>query len=180
MDCNLIAIHHHIYTRPNPSTLRIMIAHAQDSTGRLPHRLNILLHQLPLHPRIRHTPRQTRLGHLLQKPQTTNRALPIADVCGLELDNGHAGVLVGAVVDAVAQVAEPGGGGCGVEVFDAGVVVGGGDDGAGDGDPVLRRGVLEGELGGFVVGEVGEFGRVFVGEEEEVGSFALETIVHVC
>ena len=75
---------------------------------------------------------------------------------------------------AVAQVAEPGGGGFGVEVFDAGVVVGGGGDDAGDGDPVLVGGVLEGELGGGVGGDVGEFGGVFVGEEEEVGALTLE------
>ena len=76
-------------------------------------------------------------------------------------------------MDAVAQVAEPGGRAFGVEVFDAGVVVGGGDDAAGDGDPVLRGGVLKGELGGGVGGEVAEFVGVFVGEEEEVGAFAL-------
>ena len=64
---------------------------------------------------------------------------------------------------AVAEVAEPGGRALGVEVFDAGVVVGGGDGGAGDGDPVLGRGVLEGDLGGFGGGQVGEFGGVFVG-----------------
>ena len=76
-------------------------------------------------------------------------------------------------MDAVAQVAEPGGDGFGVEVFDAGVIVGGGDDGAGDGDPVLGGGVLKGELGGGVVFKVGEFVGVFVGEEEKVWSFAL-------
>ena len=80
---------------------------------------------------------------------------------------------MGAGVDAIAEITEPGGGAAGVEVFDAGVVIGGGDDGAGDGDPVLGGGVLEGELGGLVVGEVGEFVGVFVGEEEEVGTFAL-------
>lgn len=77
-------------------------------------------------------------------------------------------------MDAVAQIAEPCSKAFGVEGFDAGVVVGGGGDGAGDGDPVLRRGVLEGELGGFVVGDVGEFVGVGVGDEEEVGSFALD------
>ena len=62
----------------------------------------------------------------------------------------------------VTQIAEPGGGALGVEVFDAGVVVGGGDGGAGDGDPVLGGGVLEGDLGGLVGGEVGELGGVLV------------------
>lgn len=76
-------------------------------------------------------------------------------------------------MDAVAEVAEPGLDAFGIEVLDAGVVVGSRDDGAGDGDPVLGGGVLEGELGGFVLVDVGEFGGVLVGEEEEVGSFAL-------
>lgn len=52
----------------------------------------------------------------------------------------------------VAQIAEPCGCAFRVEVFDAGVVVGGRDDGAGDGDPILRGGVLEGEEGGGVGG----------------------------
>ena len=63
----------------------------------------------------------------------------------------------------ISQVSEPSGCAFGVEVFDAGVVVGGRDDSAGDGGPVLRGGVLEGELGGLVVGEVGEFVGVLVG-----------------
>lgn len=66
-------------------------------------------------------------------------------------------------MDAVAQVAEPGRYGLAVELLDAGVVVGGRGDGAGDGHPVLRGAVLEGDLDCFVVFEVGEFGRVFVG-----------------
>ena len=74
---------------------------------------------------------------------------------------------------AVAEVAEPGRKGLAVELFDAGVVGGGGDRCAGDGGPVLRRRVLECDLGGLVVGDVGEFGAVFVSDEEEVGSFAL-------
>ena len=76
-------------------------------------------------------------------------------------------------MDAVTKVAEPGGCAFGVEVFDAGILGGGGGDGAGDGNPVLGGGVLEGELGGLVVGEVREFVRVLIGQEEEVGSFAL-------
>ena len=66
-------------------------------------------------------------------------------------------------MDTVAEVAEPGRRALGVEVLDAGVVVGGGDGGAGDGDPVLGGGVLEGDLGGFVVIEVGELVGVLVG-----------------
>ena len=66
-------------------------------------------------------------------------------------------------MNAIAQVAEPGGCGLGVEVFDAGVVIGGGGDSPGDGDPILIGGVLEGELGGGVGCDVGKFGRVFVG-----------------
>lgn len=66
-------------------------------------------------------------------------------------------------MDAIAEVAEPGRRALGVEVLDAGVVVGGGDGGAGDGDPVLRRGVLERDLGRLVVFEVGEFVGVVVG-----------------
>ena len=62
----------------------------------------------------------------------------------------------------VTQIAEPGRGALGVEVFDARVVVGGGDGGAGDRDPVLGGGVLEGDLGGLVGGEVGEFVGVLV------------------
>lgn len=57
-------------------------------------------------------------------------------------------------MDTVAQVSEPSRRAFGIEFFDAGVVVGRGDDGAGDGGPVLRRGVLEGELGSFLIGEV--------------------------
>ena len=64
---------------------------------------------------------------------------------------------------AVAQIAEPGRGAFGVEVLDARVIVGGGDDGAGDGGPVLGGGILEGDLGSLVVGEVAEFGGVGVG-----------------
>ena len=74
----------------------------------------------------------------------------------------------------VTQITEPGRGALGVEIFDAGVIVGGGDGGAGDGDPVLGGGVLKGDLGGLVGGEVVEFGGVLVCEEEEVGAFALE------
>ena len=146
---------------------------------RLPHRLNILLQKLPLKPRIRHTPRQTRLRHLLQEPQTAHRTLPIRNIPRLQLNERHARIVRRAVVDAIAQVAEPGGRALGVEGFDAGVVVGGGGDGAGDGDPVLGGGVLEGELGGFGVGDVGEFGGVFIGEEEKVGTFALKMRVEV-
>lgn len=140
----------------------------------LPHSLNIVLTKLPLNARIRHLPRQTRLRHLLNKTQTPDRTLPIRDIFSLKIDDSHTRIFIGAIVDAIAKITEPGCGSFGVEVLDARVVVGGGDDGAGDGDPVLRRGVLEGELGGWVVGEVGEFGGVFVGEEEEVGTFALE------
>lgn len=137
---------------------------------RLPHRLNIFLPKLPLDAIIRDLPRERRLRDLLKEPQRADRALPIADVIGLDLDDGHAGVVGAAVVDAVTEVAEPGGDGAGVEVLDAGVVVGGGDDGAGDGDPVLGRGVLEGDLGDGFVGNVAEFVGVFVREEEEVGT----------
>lgn len=66
-------------------------------------------------------------------------------------------------MDAVAQVADPGRRGLAVELLDAGVVIGGGGDGARNGDPVLRGAVLEGDLGGFVVFDVGEFGGVCVG-----------------
>ena len=59
-------------------------------------------------------------------------------------------------------------------MLDARVGVGGGGDAAGDGDPVLSRAVLEGYLGGGVVGEVAEFVGVVVGEEEEVGAVTLE------
>lgn len=118
---------------------------------------------MPLNPRIRHLTRDGRLPHLLQKPQHTNLALPVANILGLDLDQAHAWVVGGAIVDAIAEVAEPGRRGLGVEVLDAGVVVGGGDGGAGDGDPVLRRGVLERDLGRLVVFEVGEFVGVVVG-----------------
>ena len=130
---------------------------------RLPHRLDVLLQQLPLHPCIRHLSRQSRLRDLLHEPQRTHLTLPVADVLGLDLDQRHARVVGGAVVDAIAEVAEPGGGALGVEVLDAGVRVGGRGGGAGDGDPVLRGGVLEGDLGGLVVVEVGELVGVLVG-----------------
>ena len=121
------------------------------SRRRLPHRLNIVRQELPLRPRVRHFPRQRRLRHLLQKAQSPNRGLPVADVIRLDLNERHTRVLRGAVMDAVTEVAEPGGGAFGVEVFDARVVVGGCGGGAGNGDPVLGGGVLESDLGGFVV-----------------------------
>ena len=74
---------------------------------------------------------------------------------------------------AVAQIAEPGRDGLAVELFDARVAVGGCRAGTGDGDPVLRGGVLEGYLRGGVGGKVAEFLGVVVGEEEEVGAGAL-------
>ena len=76
-------------------------------------------------------------------------------------------------MDAIAQIAEPSGCAFGIEIFDAGVRVGGGGHRAGDGDPVLGGRVLEGQVGGLVVGEVFKFVGVLVGEEEEIGSFAL-------
>lgn len=118
---------------------------------RRPHRLNILRQKLPLKPRIRHLPRQRCLRHLLQEPQTAHCSLPIANVIRLDLNERHAWIIGGAVVYAVAQISEPGAGEFGGEVFDAGVVVGGCRGGPGDGDPVLRGGVLKGDLGGFVV-----------------------------
>ena len=118
---------------------------------------------MPLNPRIRYLTRDSRLPDLLQKPQHTNLALPIANILRLDLNETHAGILSGAIVDAIAEVAEPCTHGFGVEVLDAGVVVGGGGDGAGDGDPVLSGRVLEGEMGGFVVVEVGEFVGMLVG-----------------
>ena len=146
----------------------------------LPHGLDILLRQPPLHPRVRHLPRQARLRHLLHEAQGAHRGLPVADVLGPELNDGHARVLGRAVVHAVAQVAEPGRRAFGVELLDARVVVRGRDHGAGDGDPVLGGGVLEGEVGRWVAGQVGEFVRVRVGEEEEVGSFALRVGEWMC
>ena len=74
----------------------------------------------------------------------------------------------------IAQIAEPSARAFAVELLDAGVVVGGCDDSTGHGHPVLRGAVLEGDLCGFVLLEVGEFSRVLVGEEEEVGSDALD------
>ena len=164
----------HMHIRPATAKLPLPINRYHHlSSRRLPHRLDILLIKLPLHPRIRHLPSQTRLGHLLQKPQSANRSFPIANMLCLDLNKRHARVLRRTIVDAVAQVTEPGGRAFGVEVLDTGVVGRGGHGGAGDGDPVLRGGVLKGDEGGFVVGEVGEFVGVDVGEEEEVGALAL-------
>lgn len=141
-----------IYAR-SPSELKLRGVHTSRdiSRRRLPHRFNILGQKLSLKPRIRHLPRQCRLRHLLQEPQTAHRSLPIADVIRLDLNERHAWIIRGAVVHAVAQVSEPGAGEFGGEVFDAGVVVGSCCGGAGDGDPVLVGGVLKGDLGGFVV-----------------------------
>ncbi len=134
---------------------------------RLPHDLDILLQKLPLIPRVGHTPHQSRLRHLLKKPNARHLTLPISDILRFDLDERHARIVgaavVAAVVDAVAQVAEPGRGGLAVDLLDAGVVVGGGGDGARDGSPVLRGAVLEGNLGGIVVFDVREFGGVFGG-----------------
>ena len=80
----------------------------------------------------------------------------------LDLDERHPRILRRPVMYSVTQVAEPSRDALGVEVFDAGVVVGGCDGGAGDGDPVLGGGILKGDLGGLVGGEVGEFGGVLV------------------
>ena len=107
------------------------------SRRRRPHRLNILLHQLPLHARISHLPREARLCDLLHKPQSPNRSLPIADILSLELNDGHARVIRSAIMDTIAQIAEPSGCAFGIEIFDSGVRVGGGGYGAGNGDPVL-------------------------------------------
>ena len=132
------------------------------SSRRLPHRLDIVLQELPLQPGIGYLPRNRRLRHLLQEPQRPHRTLPIRNVLRLDLDEGHSWILRRPIVYSVTQIAEPGRGALGVEVFDAGVVVGGRDGGAGDGDPVLGGGILEGNLGGLVGGEVGEFVRVLV------------------
>ena len=143
------------------------------SRRRRPHRLNILLHQLPLHAGVSHLPRQARLRDLLHKPQSPNRSFPIADILSLELNDGHAWIIRSAIMDTIAQIAEPSGSAFRIEVFDPGVGVGGGGYGAGDGDPVLGGRILEGQVSGLVVGEVFKFVGVLVGEEEEIGSFAL-------
>ncbi len=129
----------------------------------LPHSLNVLLHQLPLIASIGHTAHQSSLRHLLCKTEARYRALPIADVLRLDLDKRHTRVVSGTIVDAVAQVAKPGGDWLAVELLDAGVVVGGCGDGTGDGNPILRGAVLEGDLRGLIVLDVGEFGGVFIG-----------------
>ena len=139
----------------------------------LSHLLHIPFLKLPLHPIIRHLTRHHRHPHLLEETKTAHRTLPIADVFGREFNQRHARIFGAAGVYAVAQVAEPGADGLAVELFDARIVVGFLGAGSGDGDPILRRGVLEGYLRGGVVGEVGEFLGVGVGEEEEVGAVAL-------
>ena len=73
----------------------------------------------------------------------------------------------------IAQIAKPSFSSSAPEVLDAGIVVGSRGRDASDADPVLGGGVLEGELGGLVVGEVGEFVGVGVSKEEEVRAGAL-------
>ena len=60
-----------------------------------------------------------------------------------------------------------------VEILDARVVVGGLDCGARDANPILGAAVLEGDLHGGGVVDVGELLGVDVGDEEEVWAVAL-------
>lgn len=76
--------------------------------GSLPHRLNIFLHKLPLHTRIRNLPREACLGDFLHEAQTADRALPIADIFCLDLNQRHAWVFRGTVVCTITQVTKPG------------------------------------------------------------------------
>ena len=135
--------------------------------------LQILLSQLPLHPRLRHRPRHRRLRHLLDIAQTRHRALPIRHIVALDLNHGHARIIRRSVMHAVSQVPEPRAHDRRVQFLDLGVAVRDGRRRARDRDPVLRAGVLERDLHLLARFQVREFLRVLVGEEVEVRTLAL-------
>lgn len=135
--------------------------------------LQIILSQLPLHPRLRHRPRKRRLRHLLHGPQTRRRALPIRHIRALDLDHRHARITRRPVVHPVPEIAKPRTHHGRIQVLDLGVAVRHRRRRARHRHPVLRAAVLERDLHFFAVFEVFEFLRVHVREEVEVGAFAL-------
>ena len=139
----------------------------------MPHLLDVLLRKLPLHSRIGHLSRQSPQPHLLHEPQCRDRALPVRDVLRLHLNQRHARILRLAGMNTVPQISKPGAQGRVIDLLDARVLVGDGGGGAADADPVLGAGVLEGNLDGLVVLEIGELLRVLVGDEEEVRAVPL-------
>ena len=139
----------------------------------LPHRLYVILNKLPLLPRLRHRPHQRRLPHLLHKPQSPHRSLPIANIPRLHLNECHPRIISRTIMFSITQVSKPCGCGFIPDIFDARVGIGGGGYGARDGYPVLVGTVLEGEERAGGGGDVAEFCGVPVGEEEEVWAYAL-------
>lgn len=109
------------------------------------------------------------MGNLLNEAWESRGTLPVGDVVGLDLNQGHAGVLGHAGVYSIAQIAEPGVDTLAVDLLDARIVIGGCDGLARDADPGHIAGVLKGDLGSLVVLEIRELLGVLVGKEEEVG-----------
>lgn len=110
------------------------------------------------------------LGELHERADGGAAADGVLGRDGLDLDDADAGVVGPAVVDTVAEVAEPGLEDGRVKLLDGGTV---GDDGgaAGDGRP-FARGRQESDVDVGVVGEVVGFAGFGVGVEEEVDAVA--------
>lgn len=120
----------------------------------LPHLLQILLQKLPRNTSLRDLPRETRLSSLLNEPQATNGALPVADILSLYLDQRHSRILRSTSVHTVAQVAKPCVRAPAVKLLDPRVGAAGGGDGAAHADPILRAAVLKGDLRALILFEI--------------------------
>lgn len=139
----------------------------------LPRMLEILLCQLSLHPGGGDLARHACHCYLRQKTHAGDRALPVRNIIGLELDQRHSGVARRPIVHPISQVPEPCTRAFAVDFFDSRVFVVGHGNLATHADPVLAGGVLEGHLGRLVVFKIGELFGMGVGKEEEVGAVAL-------
>ena len=135
--------------------------------------LQILLRQLPHHPRIRHRSRHRRLRHLLHKPHTGHGTLPINHIPGLHLNHRHPRIIRGTIMDPISKVPKPSTNAGAIQFLDLGVGVRDCGCGAGYRDPILGTGVLECYLAFLAVLEVAEFLGVVVGEEVEIWAFTL-------
>ena len=91
---------------------------------------------------------------------------------GLYFDQTHSWVLCTAIVYAVSHITEPCGSASAPNFLDPRIGVGSSGGCARHGDPILRLGVLEGNIDFLVGFDILEFLGVRVGEEEEVGAGA--------
>lgn len=73
----------------------------------LPHSLYVLLDQLSLVTSVRYLTREACLRNLLHESQTADRALPVADIFCLDLNQSHSRIVSGTIMYAITQVSEP-------------------------------------------------------------------------